>query len=197
MNTHADKTQRNKSQSVANEISQKQSGCGESTFQFADNRTEAVEQRKLQVMANNSSQAQQLGVFQKMENDSLLEKETTYEIIKPILNETKQLKDKTTVQLMSSVNARERIIQNRNNRRRLLAVLLVIAANIIAGNFILEDVDDLLEDGEDREFLVDQISKQQQKAERMAQGQQIRANSKAQFGRQNNNRGGGKIHKGR
>lgn len=37
MKTYADKTQENKSQSVANTISQKQSGC-ESTFQFVDNR---------------------------------------------------------------------------------------------------------------------------------------------------------------
>ena len=40
MNTHADKTQENKSQSVSNETSQKQSS-GESTFQFVDNRPEA------------------------------------------------------------------------------------------------------------------------------------------------------------
>ncbi len=58
MNTHADKTQENKSQSVANELSQKQ-GSGESTFQFVDNRPEAVAQRKLQEMANNHSAQQQ------------------------------------------------------------------------------------------------------------------------------------------
>ncbi len=58
MNTHADKTQENKSQSLANEISQKQSG-GESTFQFVDNRPEAIVQRKLQAMADNYSTQQQ------------------------------------------------------------------------------------------------------------------------------------------
>lgn len=69
MNTHADKTQENKSQSVTNGESQLQSG-GESTFQFVDNRPEAVAQRKLQEMANNSSQISQLRGFQAMANNS-------------------------------------------------------------------------------------------------------------------------------
>ena len=63
MNTHADKSQENKSQSVANDVSQKQSGS-ESTFQFVDNRPEAVAQRKLQEMANNSPQAKQAAQLQ-------------------------------------------------------------------------------------------------------------------------------------
>jgi hypothetical protein len=63
MHTHADKTQENKSQSVANAISQKQSG-GESTFQFVDNRPETIAQRKLQEMANNSPQAEQVAHLQ-------------------------------------------------------------------------------------------------------------------------------------
>ncbi len=56
MNTHADKVQDNKSQSVANGISQKRNGIG-STFQFADNRPETIAQRKLYEMSNNSRQA--------------------------------------------------------------------------------------------------------------------------------------------
>lgn len=52
MNTHADKTQENKSQSVANGFSHKHSGS-DSTFQFVDNRPEAEAQRKLQKVANN------------------------------------------------------------------------------------------------------------------------------------------------
>jgi len=52
MNAHADKTQENKRQSVANTVSQKQRN-GESTFQFVDNRPEKVAQRKLQEMVNN------------------------------------------------------------------------------------------------------------------------------------------------
>lgn len=50
MNTHANKTQEYKSQSVANTVSQKSGG--KSTFQFVDNRPEAVAQKKLQESAN-------------------------------------------------------------------------------------------------------------------------------------------------
>ncbi|MEP3388292.1 MAG: hypothetical protein ABJO02_08910 [Reichenbachiella sp.] len=53
MNTHAEKTQENKTQSVANTVSQKKND-NKSTFQFVDNRPEAITQRKLQEMANNS-----------------------------------------------------------------------------------------------------------------------------------------------
>jgi hypothetical protein len=67
MNTHADKTQENKSRSVSATGSQMQSG-GKSTFQFVDNRPEAIAQRKLQEMANNSPQVSQLRAFQKMLN---------------------------------------------------------------------------------------------------------------------------------
>lgn len=58
MNTHADKTQDNKSRTAANAVSQKQSGA-EPTFQFVDNRPEEIAQRKLLEMANNSQQAKQ------------------------------------------------------------------------------------------------------------------------------------------
>jgi hypothetical protein len=65
MQTNLDKTQGNKSQSVANAVAQKYSG-GESNFQFVDNSPEAIGQRKLQEMANNSPQVSQLRAFQKM-----------------------------------------------------------------------------------------------------------------------------------
>jgi len=65
MNTHADKKQENKNQSVANETSQKQRGS-ESTLQFVDNRPEAIAQRKLHELANNSPQVSQLKAFQDM-----------------------------------------------------------------------------------------------------------------------------------
>ena len=68
MNTHADKTQENKSHSVANETSQMQSGS-KSTFQFVDNRPEAIAQRKLQEMAINSPQAKQVAQLQAMANN--------------------------------------------------------------------------------------------------------------------------------
>jgi len=64
MNTHADRTQEHKRQAVSNEVSQKQSGGKSSTFQFVDNRPEAISQRKLQEMANNSPRVKQLRVFQ-------------------------------------------------------------------------------------------------------------------------------------
>ncbi len=69
MNTLADKTQENKSQTAAAETSQMQSG-DESTFQFVDNRPEAVAQRKLQEMANSSPQAKQAAKLQGMANHS-------------------------------------------------------------------------------------------------------------------------------
>jgi hypothetical protein len=67
MNIHADKTRENRSQSVANNLSQKNSDS-ESTFQFVDNRPEAIAQRKLQDMANNSPQGSQLKAYQDMDN---------------------------------------------------------------------------------------------------------------------------------
>lgn len=69
MKTHADKTQENKCQTVANANSQKKSGS-ESTFQFVDNRPEAVAQRKLQAMADNSPQVKQLRAFEDLTNNS-------------------------------------------------------------------------------------------------------------------------------
>ncbi len=61
MNTHSDKTQENKGQSVSNAISQK-SSSGESTFQFVDNRPEAIAQRKLQEIANNHAVVQRYDI---------------------------------------------------------------------------------------------------------------------------------------
>ncbi len=58
MHTHADKTQENKNQSVSNVESNKQSSA-EPILQFIDNRPEALAQRKLQEMANDSLQAKQ------------------------------------------------------------------------------------------------------------------------------------------
>lgn len=69
MNTHVDQTKENKSQAVSASSSQMQSG-GESTFQFVDNRPEAIAQRKLQEMANNSPQVSQLRALQEMANNS-------------------------------------------------------------------------------------------------------------------------------
>ncbi|MEP5340483.1 MAG: hypothetical protein ABJL44_02730 [Algibacter sp.] len=59
MNTHAEKTQENKSESIANAISQKP-GNNNSIFQFVDNRPKTIVQRKLQEIANNSPRTSQL-----------------------------------------------------------------------------------------------------------------------------------------
>lgn len=68
MHTHADKTQGHKSHSVANVVSQKQSSV-ESTFQFVDNRPEAIAQRKLQKIANDSPQDKQFVPLQAIANN--------------------------------------------------------------------------------------------------------------------------------
>jgi hypothetical protein len=69
MNTHADKTSENKSQAVADNLP-KMTSNGESTFQFIGNRPEAIAQRELQEMANNSPQVSQLISLQEMANNS-------------------------------------------------------------------------------------------------------------------------------
>jgi hypothetical protein len=69
MNSHADKTRKNKIQAVANTFSQKQSGSGP-TFQFVENRPEATVQRNIQEIINNSPRFQQLQAYQEMAKNS-------------------------------------------------------------------------------------------------------------------------------
>ncbi|MDC3132675.1 DUF4157 domain-containing protein [Flavobacteriaceae bacterium] len=69
MNSHAEKSQENKSQSVENKSSESQSGAA-STFQFVDNRTEALGEKKLQAIADDSPQVSQLKTFQHIANNS-------------------------------------------------------------------------------------------------------------------------------
>ena len=69
MSSHAEKSQENKSQSVENESSQSQRGTT-STFQFVDNRSEALGEKKLQAMADDSPQVSQLKTFQNIANNS-------------------------------------------------------------------------------------------------------------------------------
>ncbi|MBN3584823.1 DUF4157 domain-containing protein [Algoriphagus aestuarii] len=68
MNTHFNKNQENKTQSVSADSPQKQSG-DESTFQFVDNRPEAIAQRKLQDIANNGSQAKHVAHLKAMSDN--------------------------------------------------------------------------------------------------------------------------------
>lgn len=65
MKTQADRIQKEKSQSSSHSKSQFQSS-GKSTFQFVDNRSEAIVQRKLQELANNSPHAKTIAQFQVM-----------------------------------------------------------------------------------------------------------------------------------
>lgn len=65
MNTHADKTEKNQDQLLANEHTQKQSG-GESTLKFIDNRPEAIAQRKLREVIDHSPQSIQIDAFRNM-----------------------------------------------------------------------------------------------------------------------------------
>lgn len=57
MNTHADKTQKNKNQPVANAVAQKKNN-GNQTFALEDNRTNSTVQKKLKAIENNSDVAQ-------------------------------------------------------------------------------------------------------------------------------------------
>ncbi|MGK0455461.1 MAG: hypothetical protein ACJAYY_002959, partial [Paraglaciecola sp.] len=74
MNTYADQTEENKSESVASAVSQMQTR-DEPTFEFMDSRSEAVAQRKLQHIADGSLQVSQLKSFQEMADNSFQAKE--------------------------------------------------------------------------------------------------------------------------
>tara|TARA_R110002033_G_C3887959_1_gene238558 strand:- start:645 stop:2456 length:1812 start_codon:yes stop_codon:yes gene_type:complete len=76
MNTHADKTQDNKSLSVANMASHKLDS-GESRAQLVDNRPEAIAHQKLQKMANNSPQANKAAQLQSMANNNSAKQQQT------------------------------------------------------------------------------------------------------------------------
>lgn len=64
MNSQADKNQANKNQPAAYEVTQKQNGS-KPDIQFTDNRPEALAQRKLQSVINNSPLVKQLKAHQK------------------------------------------------------------------------------------------------------------------------------------
>jgi hypothetical protein len=68
MKTQADRIQKEKSQSSSHSKFQSQSS-GKSTFQFVDNRSEAIVQRNLQELANNSPQANKTAQLQTMVNN--------------------------------------------------------------------------------------------------------------------------------
>ena len=71
MTTHADKTQEDKSQYFSNAKSNTLT-ADEPTFQFVDNRMEAVAQRKLQKMANNSAHVSQLKALNEIKVNGII-----------------------------------------------------------------------------------------------------------------------------
>ncbi len=75
--THAGKMQADRDQSAANAVSQMQNGS-ESAFQFGDNRPEAIAQRKLQEIANNSPKVSQLAASQDRANNSPQAQQTAH-----------------------------------------------------------------------------------------------------------------------
>jgi hypothetical protein len=69
MNTHANKTQENKTRSAADNLS-KHEGNSEQALQFIDERPEAVAQRKLPEAINHSPRALQLRSYQQMADNA-------------------------------------------------------------------------------------------------------------------------------
>lgn len=69
MKTHANKAPQNKNHSRPNAVPFEQGG-GKSTFQFTDNRPEAIAQRKLQESVNNSARVRQLSAVQEVTRHS-------------------------------------------------------------------------------------------------------------------------------
>jgi len=76
MYKQVEKPKDKKSRAVTNSVSQKENG-GESPFQFIDNRSEAIAQRKRQEKAINTPQHKQLTAFQEMANNSPQAKHAT------------------------------------------------------------------------------------------------------------------------
>lgn len=73
MNSPIYKTQENESQPVRDTVSKKQKSGTALTFQLIDNRPEVVTQRKLQTMANESSQVSQMRTIQKVAQQRTLQ----------------------------------------------------------------------------------------------------------------------------
>lgn len=88
MYSQENKSNENKSRAIANSVAQKKSN-GRQGFGFVDNRPEAIAQRKLQEMANNSPRISQLKTYQQMAIDSPQTKQT---------GNLQAISDKSTIQ---------------------------------------------------------------------------------------------------
>lgn len=139
MNTHADKSQGNKSQPVANTIAPRKSG-GEPAFQFVDYRPEAVAQRKLQEMANSSPQVSQLKRFQYMINNSPKAKQATQlqEVVENTssshIESLQRKENKTSPKNLSSNEVVQRVVAPSFARKRVRAPGTAIPTNA-SGNW--------------------------------------------------------------
>ena len=103
MNTHADKASKNKGQVIANGLSKLRQGESKSPFQFADNRPEAVAQRKLQELADNSQQVSRLRALQQLANAS--PHVSQLKSLQELANNSPQVKQAAQLQALSSAKA--------------------------------------------------------------------------------------------
>jgi hypothetical protein len=123
MNSHTDKTQENKSQSVANAISQQQSSS-DSSLQFEDNRPEAIAQRKLQEMANNNPQVKKAAQLQAKVNSKQ---------VRPLIADNRVVQQKPVVQFLTTVEetAKQAATRVKNNIQEIARKLGVLKINEI------------------------------------------------------------------
>jgi hypothetical protein len=99
-----------------------------------------------------------------------------------------QKKGNEVIQFSRLGQDRERIRQNRNNRVRFLAILMVIAANIANGAYALEDVDDLVEEP-DQVMLRDEVRERRARQEERRAQQQQQNRQQKDMRHQFNNKG--------
>ena len=103
MNTHADKASKSKAQVIANGLSKLRQSEGKSPFQLADNRPEAVAQRRLQELADNSQQVSRLRDLQQLANAS--PHVSQLKSLQELANNSPQVKQAAQLRALSSAKA--------------------------------------------------------------------------------------------
>ncbi len=94
MNTHAEKTQGNKSQAVANNLS-KQASVDESIFIHMDNRPKAIAQRRMQEAINNSPRVHQMKSCEAMAGNFIQRKNNPEELLQGKLEPVQRKENNT------------------------------------------------------------------------------------------------------
>ncbi|WP_373523368.1 hypothetical protein [Aquiflexum sp.] len=155
------------------------------SLQIQDNRKTSQDQKNLIKMANNGKQSIQLKEIGNILNPNILQ---------TVSNDPKS----TAIFQLSRANRdRERLRASWQNRTRFLAILMVIAANIANEAYVLEDVDDLINEP-DRVILEDEVQRRiALREERRAQQEEQRAQQKHMRKQFNNSSKKGKGYKGR